>query len=74
MPVIRISSPALSRGRSVALGDEIDRFGRAADEDDSRGRAALRNRATRCAGGLVRARAPLAQVMDAAMDVGVVGA
>ena len=71
MPVTRISSPA-GRCRPQLCATRLIASVCPAGEDDLARRRALRKRAT-FARAFVRGRRPLAQVVDAAMDVGVLG-
>ena len=73
MAEISTSSPALHVLAAVAVGDQVDRLGRAARADDLLdGSAALRKRCTLHAGVLVGGGGALAQLVDAAVDVGAV--
>ena len=61
------------RAPAPALGDEIDALGGAPGEDDLLRRRGVHEPGDPVADGVVRRGGPLAQVVDAAMDVGVLG-
>ena len=70
--VTRISSPGCSRGRQKAGGDEIDRLGGVAGEHDLAPVGGVDEPLHLAPGGIVRGGRALAEIVDAAMDVGVV--
>ena len=74
IPVIRISSPGLERAPAPALGHEVDPLGRAAGEDDLAGRRRVEKPRDPRAHAVVGHGGTLAQVVDAPVDVGVLGA
>ncbi len=66
-----ISSPALMRSRRERIGDEIDRLGGVAGEDDFLGARRVEEGAHLLAGALVAFGRGIGEVMQAAMHVGV---
>ena len=63
----------LERAPAPALGDEVDRLGRAAGEDDLAGRRGVEEPGHPRAHAVVRHGGALAQVVHAPVDVGVLG-
>ena len=59
--------------QAPGVGDEVDRLGRVAEEDDLAGRGRVHECARLLAGALVRRRRALAERVDAAVDVRVRG-
>ena len=66
-----ISSPALMRSRAEGIGDQIDRLGGVAGEDDFFLALGVEKRAHRLARALVGLGRLVGEIMQAAMHVGV---